>query len=195
MAIANDHRTLPLTGLLLAGGAGRRMQQQDKGWVEYQGRPLLHHSLRPLERHAREILISANRNQERYSALGYPVLADAESGFPGPLHGLLAGLAVAQQDWLAFVPVDAPALPDDLLWQLWVRRKGVPLVLAEDEHAPIPVIGLMHRRLTRLLQYYLDSGERRAGAFFAKIPQHRLPLAPAATLNCNRPEDLQGTIA
>ena len=195
MATTSEGGTLPITGLLLAGGAGRRMQQQDKGWVEYHGRPLLHHSLRPLKRHAREILISANRNQERYGALGYPVLADAESGFPGPLHGLLAGLAAAQQDWLAFLPVDAPALPDDLIWQLWVQRKGVPLVLAEDEHGPIPVIGLMHRRLIRLLQHYLDSGERRAGAFFDKIPQHRLPLSLAESLNCNHPEDLPGTIA
>lgn len=186
---------LPISGLLLAGGAGRRMDHQDKGWVEYQGHPLVFHALRPLQRHARAILISANRNLERYASLGCRVLPDAERGFPGPLHGLLAGLEAAQQDWLAFVPVDAPNLPENLLWQLWERRKGVPLVLAEDERDVIPVIGLMHHRLASPLRHFLASGQRRAGDFFAAIPQHRLPLTLQEAQNCNHPEDLQGSVA
>ena len=195
MPTGYEQNLLPMTGLLLAGGAGRRMDNRDKGWLEYQGRPLVHHALRPLQRHAREILISANRNFERYATLGYRVLPDAESGFPGPLHGLQAGLDAARHDWLAVVPVDAPALPEDLLWQLWHLRKGVPLVLAEDAQGVIPVIGLVHRRLAGPLRQFLGKGQRRAGDFFAVMPQRRLRLSTPEALNCNRPEDLQQTIA
>ena len=195
MSLPSESLLLPITGLVLAGGAGRRMGGEDKGWLSFAGRPLVQHALRPLRSHAREILISANRHQERYAALGYPVLADAQEGFPGPLHGLLAGLMVAQEDWIAFVPVDAPHLPRDLPLQLWHQRKGVPLVLARDEHSVIPVIGLMHRRLTGLLRLFLSTGQSRAGDFFAPIPQHHLHLSALAARNCNRPEDLEESFA
>ncbi|MEL5849183.1 MAG: molybdenum cofactor guanylyltransferase MobA [Candidatus Igneacidithiobacillus chanchocoensis] len=195
MSRASEHLLLPVTGLLLAGGAGRRMGGEDKGWIEYRGTALATHALRPLERYAREILISANRNHERYAALGYPVVADAETGFAGPLQGILAGLAAAHFDWLAVVPVDAPHLPDDLLWQLWQLRRGVPLVVARDEHDIIPVIALLHRRLLSLLQRFVTSGQRRAGDFFATIPQQQLRLRAEELRNCNTPADLQEPIA
>src|SRR5690606_7670207 len=54
--------------LLLAGGRGQRMGGADKGLLEWQGRPLiawLHDLVRPL---SDDLIISCNRNSERYAA-------------------------------------------------------------------------------------------------------------------------------
>jgi molybdopterin-guanine dinucleotide biosynthesis protein A len=86
-----------VTGIVLAGGQGRRMGGVDKGWVELAGMPMIAHVLRRLTPQVADILINANQNLERYRALGHPVFADTVGGFAGPLAGLHAGMAHATQ--------------------------------------------------------------------------------------------------
>ncbi len=111
-----------VTGLVLAGGRGRRVGGADKGWLIYEGRPLI---VSVVERFAPQVgplLISANRNTKRYAAYGDVVgddLADVSGErFAGPLIGVLAGLRRARTDWVAIVPCDAPHLPTDLVPRL-----------------------------------------------------------------------------
>ena len=64
--------------LLLAGGRGQRMGGQDKGLVEWQGRPLiawLHETVQPL---TDDLLLSCNRNRARYSAYADRLISDEE---------------------------------------------------------------------------------------------------------------------
>ena len=111
-----------VTGLILAGGRGERMGGADKGWVMVDGRPLI---VSVVERFAAQVgplLISANRNVERYAALSTVVEDDAAYAngerFAGPLMGVLSGLRHARTDWVAIVPCDAPNLPGDLVQRL-----------------------------------------------------------------------------
>ena len=63
----DDSSTLPCSILLLAGGRGQRMGGQDKGLLEWHGQPLiahLQHLVRPL---TDDLIISCNRNLERYA--------------------------------------------------------------------------------------------------------------------------------
>ncbi|MEO6146833.1 MAG: NTP transferase domain-containing protein, partial [Sulfuriferula sp.] len=64
----------PVSAIILAGGAGRRMGGQDKGWVKLYGLPLVAHVLAHIQPQVDEILISANRNLDDYRALGYVVV-------------------------------------------------------------------------------------------------------------------------
>jgi molybdopterin-guanine dinucleotide biosynthesis protein A len=111
-----------VTGLILAGGRGERMGGADKGWVMVDGRPLIVSVVERFAPQVGQLLISANRNVERYSALGTVVeddAADANSErFGGPLIGVLSGLRRARTDWVAIVPCDAPNLPGDLVQRL-----------------------------------------------------------------------------
>lgn len=105
-----------ITGLILAGGAGRRVQGKDKGWLVYQGKSLVEHQINWLKPQVDQIIISANRNITAYQKLGYPVLEDELTGFHGPLQGIAAGLTLA--DGLLWVqPVDMPDLPDETIAQ------------------------------------------------------------------------------
>ncbi len=74
-----------VAAVILAGGHGSRMGGADKGLIDYQGRPLVEWGLAALAPQVGEIVISANRNIERYAAYGYRVLPDTLPDYPGPL--------------------------------------------------------------------------------------------------------------
>jgi molybdopterin-guanine dinucleotide biosynthesis protein A len=111
-----------VTGLILAGGRGERMGGADKGWVMVDGRPLIVSVVERFAPQVGQLLISANRNVERYAALGTVVEDDAADAngerFAGPLMGVLSGLRRARTDWVAIAPCDAPNLPGDLVQRL-----------------------------------------------------------------------------
>jgi molybdenum cofactor guanylyltransferase len=111
-----------VTGLILAGGRGERMGGADKGWVMVDGRPLIVSVVERFAPQVGHLLISANRNIERYAALGEVVEDDTAhvngEPFTGPLIGVLSALRRAHTDWIAIVPCDAPNLPGDLVQRL-----------------------------------------------------------------------------
>ena len=107
-----------ITGVVLAGGLGRRMGGSDKGLEELRGRPLAAWVVERLAPQVDELLISANRNGGRYAALGHRVLGDRIAGFAGPLAGLHAALEAAAHPLVATVPCDSPFLPGDLISRL-----------------------------------------------------------------------------
>ena len=117
-----------LTGLILAGGRGQRVGGADKGWLIYEGRPLIVSVVERFAPQVGSLLISANRSVERYSAFGEVVGDDvADVGgerFAGPLIGVLSGLKRARTDWVAIVPCDAPRLPTDLVQRLMNATLG-----------------------------------------------------------------------
>lgn len=108
-----------ITGVILAGGRGRRMGGVDKGLLELRGRPLAAWVAERLAPQVDELLVSANRNGERYAAIGYRVVGDRIPGFAGPLAGLHAALKVAAHQLVATVPCDSPFLPADLVLRLF----------------------------------------------------------------------------
>ena len=65
-----------VTGVILAGGRGRRMGGEDKGLMMLNGLPLYQHVLQRLQPQVAGICISANRNIERYQQSGFPVISD-----------------------------------------------------------------------------------------------------------------------
>ncbi|WP_243269106.1 NTP transferase domain-containing protein, partial [Pseudomonas aeruginosa] len=87
-----DSALPPCSILLLAGGRGQRMGGRDKGLIEWQDLPLiahLHRLVRPL---TDDLIVSCNRNQERYAAYADRLVSDDSRDFPGPLAGIRAGL-------------------------------------------------------------------------------------------------------
>ena len=71
-----------ITGIVLAGGQGRRMGGVDKGLVELDGRPLVAHVVERLAPQVGTLLVNANQNAQRYAALGYAVVPDAVGDSP-----------------------------------------------------------------------------------------------------------------
>jgi molybdopterin-guanine dinucleotide biosynthesis protein A len=93
-----------ITGLILAGGRAQRMGGIDKGLIPFKGIPLIESSLNRLKPQVHTILINANRNHSIYSSYGYPVLADEDDSFSGPLAGFMVGLRHAKLLFCSLYP-------------------------------------------------------------------------------------------
>ncbi|MDH3870924.1 MAG: NTP transferase domain-containing protein, partial [Gammaproteobacteria bacterium] len=68
--------SVPITGVILAGGLGRRLGGSDKGLVEVEGWPLIDRVIAAFGPQVQQLLINANRNIQEYERYGYPVVPD-----------------------------------------------------------------------------------------------------------------------
>ena len=107
-----------VSGIVLAGGLGRRMGGVDKGLQPLRGKAMVEHVLARLAPQVDDIVINANQNLERYAAFGHRVVSDRVGGFAGPLAGLHAGLEAIAHPLAVTVPCDSPFLPADLVARL-----------------------------------------------------------------------------
>ena len=165
------HNEQPVTGVILAGGLGRRMGGIDKGLVAFNGRPMVAHVIARLKPQADEILINANRNADQYRAWGYRVIADAIEGFAGPLAGLERGLAEARHELVVTAPCDSPFLPTVLVERLHasMRSANADLAVARTGDQPHPVFCLCKRSLHAHLRSYLAAGGRKIDAWYSTL--------------------------
>jgi molybdopterin-guanine dinucleotide biosynthesis protein A len=169
-----------ITGLVLAGGAGRRMGGADKGLCRFAGQTLAARAIARLAPQVDRVWISANRNLPAYRQLGVPVIGDALIGYPGPLAGWQSALVQLETRWLASVPCDAPFFPADLVARLAAAIGDAPAATACVGDALQPVFSLLHRDLLPALERSLASGERGVGRWLDSVGTRRVPFADAA---------------
>jgi molybdopterin-guanine dinucleotide biosynthesis protein A len=156
-------KTNTVTGLILAGGRGKRMEGQDKGLIPLNAETLVEHCIRRFAPQIDHLCISANRHIARYQQLGYPVLADSSDDFLGPLAGLLSAYQQLQASLIAVVPCDAPLLACDLVSRLLDARAMEQdlAVIPHDGQRLQPLFGLYTQKALAALPAYLDSGQRK----------------------------------
>jgi len=168
-----------ITGLVLAGGRGSRMEGRDKGLQLFNGLPLALHALCRLKPQVGRVVISANRNLAAYSAFGVPVCQDAVTtgteDFAGPLAGVLSGLALCQTPYLLTVPCDAPFFPRDLAGRLAAAliRENADCASAVATDGSVttahPVFCLMDAsQARRSLPVFLQGGGRSVKGWLAR---------------------------
>jgi len=183
-----------ITGLVLAGGQGRRMGGVDKGLVLLDGRPLVAHVLERLAPQVADVLINANQNLERYAGFGMPVVPDAVGGFAGPLAGLHAGLARATRELVVTVPCDSPFLPNDLVARLAAAQAAhdAQLAVAKTFDQPHPVFALVKRGVLPHLAAFLEAGGRKIDAWYATLNVIEVPFDDEAEAfrNINTADEL-----
>jgi molybdenum cofactor guanylyltransferase len=187
-------RQAGVTGIVLAGGQGRRMGGVDKGWIELAGEPMIAHVLRRLAPQVDDVVINANQNLDRYRALGHPVFADAVGGFAGPLAGLHAGLTHATHELAVTVPCDSPFLPPDLVDRLHaaIVDHRTQLAVAKTFDQPHPVFALVRRDVLPGLAAFLEGGGRKIDAWYAALDVVEVPFDDEADAfrNINTADEL-----
>ncbi len=188
-----DSHNNGLTGVILAGGLGRRMGGQDKGLVKLRDRPMIEHVIAALQPQVDELLINANRNQDAYRAFGSPVIADRIPDYAGPLSGMATALEAMTGAFLLTAPCDCPFPPADLAQRLMadLELNKAEIAVAHDGVRLQPVFALIKRDLLPSLQTFLAAGGRRIDEWYAG---HRFVTVdfsdqPEAFLNLNRLED------
>ena len=158
-----------VSGIVLAGGQGRRMGTVDKGLQLLHGKPMVEHVLARLAPQVSEILINANQNLAAYEAFGHRVVPDAIGGFAGPLAGLHAGLCAASHPLVLTAPCDSPFLPLDLLARLAKAMNENDLAVAKTGDQPHPVFALVRTSVRKNLEGFLSGGGRKIDAWYASL--------------------------
>lgn len=184
-----------ITGLILAGGRGSRMNGKDKGLVMLNDQALIAYVIADLKPQVNDIVINANRNLEDYARYGYPVIADDDQqGFLGPLAGILSALKMIKTPYLLTSACDTPHLPSNLAQKLYtvLTEHDADIAVVHDGNRLQPVFCLLKKELQGSLAQYLNSGQRKIDVWFA---QHRYYTAdfsdlPEAFVNINTPEEL-----
>jgi molybdopterin-guanine dinucleotide biosynthesis protein A len=181
-----------VSGIVLAGGQGRRMGGVDKGLQPLRGRPMVAWVLERLAPQVGEIVINANQNLEAYAAFGCRVVPDAIGGFAGPLAGLHAGLAAVASELAVTVPCDSPFLPLDLVARLRAALGANDLAVAKTGAQPHPVFSLVRRSVHAHLGAFLAGGGRKIDAWYASLNVVEVPFDDEADAfrNINTREEL-----
>ncbi len=191
----------PIIGVILAGGRAERMGGGDKGLHEIGGTAILARVIERLRPQVDALVLNANGDPARFSALGLPVISDPVPDFAGPLAGVLAGLAWAathhpQAHYIVTVPADGPFVPRGLVRHLTgtLAAEDAELVTAASGAQTYPVVGLWPEKLRTELQEALtregmrkiDAWTRRFRRAVATFPAE--PVDPF--FNANTPEQL-----
>ena len=154
-----------ITGLILAGGAGRRVGLRDKGLILWRGKPLIAHVCDRLKPQIGELLISCNRNFFQYQEFAARTVADNRRGFQGPLAGLEAASAYIRSELLVVVSCDMPHLPPDLVMRLVSplapgSTDSPEICYAHDGIRAQYLCAVIKRDCLSTLSNFLDGGHR-----------------------------------
>ena len=187
-----------ITGIILAGGLGRRMsadgQGIDKGLQQFRGTPMAGHAIERLRPQVGVLAINANRNADRWAMFGLPVFCDRIADFAGPLAGLHAAMDFATTPWVMTVPCDSPFFPADLVIRLAqaATDADAQVAVARTGDQPHPVFALVQRSLESNLATFLASGRRRIDAWYAPLRVAQVDFIDAhAFVNLNTAEELR----
>ncbi|MFQ0995817.1 molybdenum cofactor guanylyltransferase MobA [Gilliamella sp. CG25] len=184
---------LPITTIILAGGKSTRMNGNDKGLLQLNGKPLYQHVINRIESQTDFIMINCNRNLNQYQKAGYPTFIDDLAGYHGPLSGIYSGLLRSTTDWNLFVSCDTPFLPDDLIFRLTQHTTTHYAIYPFDGRYHHPTILLIHKTIITPLKAYLAQGERKLMLFLQQINAYAVDFSdkPSCFTNINTPEILE----
>lgn len=162
-----------MTALILAGGRSSRFNEQDKGLLILDNRPIISRVINVLKKQVKDIIICANRNRTDYETYGLPVIADEISGYQGPLAGISVGMKHAEDPWLLVVPCDTPFIPDDLAIRLYygAHRSSADIAVAHDGKRAHYLHSMLKTSLKPDLDEHLAAGKLSVNRWFA---DHRL---------------------
>lgn len=181
------------SGLILAGGQGKRLNGEDKGLILLANRPLIEYSIEALAPQVSQLMISANRNRLAYEGYGLPVVADADQAFRGPLAGILSGLMACQTEWLQCIPCDNPVIPAELFSKLASAiTPDVSVAIPRWHDGLQPVYCLLHRSLQSSLASYLKAGQHKVQGWLLQQPHVIVEFDDSASFfNINTATELE----
>lgn len=205
-AISAAHASMPMAGVVLAGGLSRRMGT-NKAFITLGGRPLLTHVIERLRSQLACLAINSNVAEAEMTAeYGLPVIADHHKGYLGPLAALSAAFTIEKimdckgASHVLTMPVDTPFVPLDLVARLKAAITAPQqIIIARSQDRSHPVIGLFPFSLANALDAWMRTRDNMAiNAFLEAKDVVHVDFTPVETdigpldpfFNINRPDDL-----
>jgi molybdopterin-guanine dinucleotide biosynthesis protein A len=176
-----------VAGVILAGGRAQRMNNQDKGLVNFKGRPMVSYAIAALAPIVDCLLINANRNIEQYRQFGCRVISDRTDSFDGPLAGILTAMDHADADVLVVIPCDSPLIKTEHLQKLLLTRaeNNADVAVAFDGARLHPVFLAIKTSLQTSLQDYLADGQRKVAVWLDRQNLVKVDFSNEPEVFCN----------
>ena len=187
-----------LYGLILAGGASRRMQR-DKAALAYHGKSQLAWSYELLAKFTERCFVSVRPDQRDDDLRAdFPQIVDAAPGL-GPIAGIAAAFAAhPRQAWLVLA-CDLPFLTEPALRHLITRRDPTKFATAyrsAHDRLPEPLCAIWEPASSGPVHEWLQRDQRCPRKFLRAHSVELLDaLEPAALDNVNTPEEYRASQA
>ena len=183
-----------VSGIILSGGKSTRMGK-DKGLIELNGKPMIHHVIDHIDPICNQILISAN--DKAYENLGYPVFND-EINEIGPAGGIISSLKHSSNEKNIIISCDLPYASTAFIQKL--------LDLSGDYEITLPKSGPHYQPLCavyskEVYSVFMEFVKKEIYSLKTIIKQFRIQVVEQADIeefdlskelrNINSPEDLK----
>ena len=181
-----------VTGIVLAGGQSRRMNHQDKAWLNFDGAPLIVRVISRIKNSVDGIIVSCNSNDPAYASLGYELIEDVDGGYQGPLAGIFSCALHVKTEFSFIVPCDTPNLPIDLTHQLHEKIGDHDAVIVEEQGMQHPLILFARTSTLMNIDTHLAAGNRSVKSWLRTISFETLHFESGSDdfININRPDQL-----
>jgi len=178
---------------ILAGGKSSRMGQ-DKGLMDYHGRPMIEHVLKAVAPLHRECTIVANN--PAYEVFGLPVVRDLVQQ-KGPMGGLWTAIQHAKKNMLLLLACDYPLITTALLRSLMALADGQKIVMPFAHQQLHPLIAVYPVSIRDKVQKILETDQLQMSQLIDTYPYLGVELGPWLVEkphlldNLNTPADFQ----
>lgn len=182
---------VPVYGLVLAGGHSKRMGN-DKGALNYNGKPQVHHCFDMLSQICDEAFVSCRAEQQNLSHL--KDLPQIHDSFPvaGPMNGILSAMEKKSGAWLVMA-CDLPYLDLENLNKLFRHRnpfKFASCFTNPEKGWAEPLCTLYEpKAFSRLLQFYSLRFMCPRKMLMNSPIETIMPINRNTVVNANTPED------
>jgi molybdopterin-guanine dinucleotide biosynthesis protein A len=188
----------PIYGLILAGGASKRMQR-DKAALKIQGKTQLVRAFELLSRYLQRVFVSVRADQTSDPTRAHlPLIVDSVEG-AGPITGIRSALAAHPEVAWLVLACDLPFVSDAAIEELLRRRDPSALATAyksAHDGLPEPLCAIWEPAAAPLLAEYQAAGGHCPRKFLIR---HGAPLIdppdPRALDNVNTPEEYSQAVA
>lgn len=184
----------PFSGIVLAGGASRRLGT-DKALVDIGGRTLVQGVARALRTAGAREVVAIGGDEPALRKEGLEWIADRWPG-EGPLGGIVTGLTHARHPVAVVCACDLPEIGAEVVRQLLVSASAttaevvVPVVAGRRQ----PLLAAYRTSVVRTLEAAFSSGVRSVLSALDGVAVEEVTLPEelaGATADVDTPEDLQ----
>jgi len=161
-----ESRIRGITGVILAGGASRRMGS-NKALLPFQGGRFIESVHRCLSEVFEETLVVTN-TPDAYDFLCCRKVPDLLAGM-GVLSGIHSALCHSETPSVFVTACDMPHLHPELIRHLALESGGWDVLLPEGDKGVEPLHAVFRKTCIPLIEDALRAGERRIVSFFDKV--------------------------
>lgn len=188
----NDEKNI--TGIILSGGKSSRMGT-DKGFLSFNGKSFMQHSIDALKPFVEDIMIISNNTD--YDVFGFKRIEDAIEN-AGPLAGVYSGLKHSKTNYNLVLSCDIPLISSTILQKLIdAMDDDSEIIQIESQGKTMPLIALYKKKCEPLFLELLNDGERRLQYAVNQCQVKNVVLNDEETYftqNINTPEQLNAIL-